>query len=353
MQTSPDFFTTRAKNCRIRLENIKQELPFYCTEYFTSIENITTPLTRLNYGYDLRIFYDFLVKRYFTDKTPKDITLKDLDSLASADIEAYLSYLSYYTFNDKEEMCNESGKARKLSSIRSFFKYLFTRDYLTSDVASKVKVPKKHEKEIIRLDVNSEVNEIADLIDTVDTGDGLTQRQKKFHNITKIRDVAMITLFLGTGIRISELVGLNVGDVNLDTCSFVVTRKGGNRSILYFGEEVKDALNDYVYVERGLDFKKDKNQPLFLSLQGSRISVRAVENIVKKYAFISAPLKKITPHKLRSSFGTNLYKETGDIYVVADCLGHKDVNTTKKHYAAITEDIRRDAISVVKLRKKD
>ena len=172
MQNSPDFFTTRAKNCRIKLEKIKQELPFYCTEYFTSIENITTPLARLNYGYDLRIFFDFLVKRYFTNKKAIDVSLKDLESLSAADIEAYLSYLSYYTFNDKELMCAEAGKSRKLSSVRSFFKYLFSRDYLTSDVASKVKVPKIRDKEIIRLDVNENVNEIADLIETVDSGDG-------------------------------------------------------------------------------------------------------------------------------------------------------------------------------------
>ena len=81
-----------------------------------------------------------------------------------------------------------------------------------------------------------------------------------------------------------------------------------------------------------------------------RISIRAVENLVQKYSKIVTPLKKISPHKLRSTYGTQLYRETQDIYVVADVLGHKDVNTTKKHYAAISEDIRRSVAGKVKLR---
>ena len=353
MQENRNYFTNRARNCAIKMQELKKDLPYYCVEFFVGIETKTTPLTRLNYAYDLRIFFDYLSKFCFTDKKPNQILLDDLNELTSVDIEQFVSYLSFYEFNGKEVICNESAKSRKLSAVRSFFKYLFSRDLLKSDVASKVPVPKRHDKEIIRLDVNSTVNEVSDLIDTVSDGQGLSDRQKKFHELTKIRDLAIITLFLGTGIRISELVGLNFGDVDLENQSFVVTRKGGNRAILYFGEEVYEALYDYLIVSRGLDVKKDRDLPLFLSIQDKRMSVRAVENLVKKYASISTPLKKITPHKLRSTFGTNLYKQTGDIYVVADCLGHRDVNTTKKHYAAITEDIRREAISVVKLKKTD
>ena len=89
----------------------------------------------------------------------------------------------------------------------------------------------------------------------------------------------------------------------------------------------------------------------FLSLQNKRITVRAVENLVKKYAKNVTTIKKITPHKLRSTFGTNLYQETGDIYLVADVLGHKDVNTTRKHYAAMKDEHKRKAAKAVKLRE--
>ena len=177
----------------------------------------------------------------------------------------------------------------------------------------------------------------------------LTGRQKAFHQRTNERDTAILTLFLGTGIRISELVGLNVEDVNFESNSFTVTRKGGNRVVLYFSDEVAVALLKYLEV-RSNEKVPHEEHALFLSLQKRRISVRATENLVKKYAKLVSPLKKITPHKLRSTYGTSLYRETHDIYVVAEVLGHKDINTTKKHYAALSDDIKREASTKVTLR---
>ena len=214
-------------------------------------------------------------------------------------------------------------------------------------------MPKLHEKEIIRLESNGKVNEIAKILNIVESGIGLTEKQLEFHLKTRLRDVAIITLFLGTGIRISELVGLNTDDIDYKTNSFVVTRKGGNRAILYFNEEVKSALEDYVVYRNTVLNPPSEEKAFFLSLQNKRISTRTVQELVKKYAKLASPLKKITPHKLRSTFGTHLYGETGDIYMVADCLGHKDINTTKRHYAAISEDVRKIASRKVKLRDID
>ncbi len=90
---------------------------------------------------------------------------------------------------------------------------------------------------------------------------------------------------------------------------------------------------------------------LFLSMQNRRLTVRSVENLVKKYASRVTTVKKITPHKLRSTYGTTLYQETGDIYLVADVLGHKDVNTTRKHYAAMKDENKRKAAKTVRLRE--
>ncbi len=341
-----NYYEQREINCIERLNTIIEQLPYFVQDFFVGVELRTSALTRLNYGYDLRVFFDFLVKKVFRNKKMEDIILSDLSKLEASDIEYFLSYLSHYTINNKEERCTETGKARKLSTLRAFYKYFFNKNLLPANTPAKVSMPKIHEKEIIRLDTNSKVNEVGDMLYTVESGSGLTKKQLAFHNATKLRDVAIITLFLGTGIRISELVGLNCGDIDLRTNSFVATRKGGNRSVLYFNQQVADALNDYLDTRR-YDKENTKEildeQPLFLSLQNKRISTRQVQELVKKYAKIVSPLKKITPHKLRSTFGTNLYRQTGDIYVVADCLGHKDVNTTKKHYAAITEDIRKNA----------
>ena len=344
MSKNNTFQENRKISCIKRIDEILPDLPVFCKEYFVGIENITSPLTRLNYAVDLRIFFDFLAKKVLRKKSC-DITLNDIEKVSSSDIEMFLSYLSHYYHDGKYLSCNEKAKQRKLSSVRSLYKYFFNKDKIVANTAAKVVTPKLHDKEIIRLDVN----EISALIDEAESADGLSERQKAYHENTKIRDVAIITLFLGTGIRISELVGLDVEDIFLDTNSFVVTRKGGNRTILYFTDEVRYALINWL--EYRAEIKSlDKNEhALFLSLRNKRISVRTVQILVEKYAKIVSPLKKITPHKLRSTFGTVLYRQTGDIYVVADFLGHRDVNTTKKHYAAMSDDIRRKAIKTVKL----
>lgn len=353
---SKDYFSERNYNNLQKLNKIIfEDLPEFSSEFFIGIEARTTPLTRLNYAYDLRIFFDYLLKEIPSFKkcnSAKEITLADLNKLTSSDLEHYLSYLSFYTppnCNDNVLKNTERGKARKLSSVRAFFKYYFNKDKLSANIAAKVDTPKLHDKEIIRL----ESDEVVSLLNEIEKGSFATPRQNAFKAKTQLRDYAMISLFLGTGIRISECVGLNVDDIDLKNRSFVVTRKGGNRVILYFSEEVEFALCAYMESRCTDDSIPPGERALFLSLQKKRITVRAVENIVKKYALQVTPLKKITPHKLRSTFGTALYRATGDIYVVADVLGHSDVNTTKKHYAAISEDIRREASVKVKLHKDD
>ena len=346
-----NYFNERNNINLEKIRELRRELPKSVSEFVVGIETRTTPLTRLNYCYDLKVFFNYLImeNQYFANKTMQDIDFDDLEYIESTDVELFLEYLSHYTFEGKQYNNSLKTKARKLASIRSFFKYLYNKNELTRDVASKVATPKLHEKPIIRLDRN----EVSEILDTADNGYSLTQRQFSFHNKTRKRDMAILTLFLGTGIRISELVGINVDDIFFEKNAFRITRKGGNQSILYFSNEIKNPLLDY-YNERIKDETISKDEPaFFLSLQKKRISVRAVEVLVKKYAEIVSPLKPITPHKLRSTYGTNLYECTKDIYVVAEVLGHKDVNTTKKHYAAISEDIKRDASTKVILRDKN
>jgi site-specific recombinase XerD len=212
-----------------------------------------------------------------------------------------------------------------------------------------VDVPKIKEKNIIRLDPN----EIAMLLDEAESGEKLTAKQLAIHQKTKVRDIALLTLLLGTGIRVSECVGLNIEDVDFNNDAIRIIRKGGNEALVYFGDEVREALLAYIEGPRSLtEPDTGHEQALFISLNNTRISTRSVERLVKKYARLVTTVKKITPHKLRSTFGTALYQETGDIYLVADTLGHKDVNTTKKHYAALDENRRKQAANVVRLREK-
>jgi len=338
-----------------RLIELVKELPDVCSDYFLAIEQQTSPLTRLSYAYDLKLFFQYLsdeVPRY-SGKPDSEFSIEDIRLITKRDLERYARYLTLYIKNEslddgriesREITNHEYGIKRKYASLRAFYKYLFADGLIDGNIAALVPLPKLHERAIIRLDID----EVARILDVAESGQSLPKAYQKYHQLTRTRDVAMLSLFLGTGIRISECVGLNIDDFDFEQNAFVVTRKGGNRAVLYFNEEVASALHDYV------DIRIKSNLPdenaLFLSLQNRRISTRAVQELTKKYAKIISPLKKITPHKLRSTFGTNLYRQTGDIYVVADCLGHKDVNTTKKHYAAITEDVRKKAATTLTLK---
>lgn len=345
------YFNERNYKNNVALRKVLRELPEFCYDFFTGIENRTSALTRLNYGYDLRIFFEFMFNETnaFNGKNINTLEPEDLNNVKAQHIERFLSYLSSYEDKDGELKTNsERGKSRKLSTIRAFFKYFYQKEMISQNVASKVPTPKLHDKNIIRL----EHDEIPKFLDEVDSGDDLSGHAKGFHKITRRRDLAMLTLLLGTGMRVSECVGLNVDDVDFKTNAMKITRKGGNQVVLYFSDEVKVALFDYIE-ERNQNPYLKTEPALFVSLQNKRITPRAVQKLVKKYAEIVTPLKHITPHKLRSTYGTELYRQTGDIYIVADVLGHKDVNTTKKHYAAITEDIRKKAADKVHLRTNE
>lgn len=344
------YFTKRDEDNVLKIREIRRGLPAFCGEFFRGIEPYTTPLTRLGYARDIKLFFDFLVAETeeFYEKPILQINATDLDKITSTHIEMFLEYISLYRINGKTYKNGEKARCRKLSSIRAMLKYFYKKDVIKSNVAAKIDSPKIHESQIIRL----EYDEVEKVLDLAETGQDMTKMQQGFHKHTQARDYAMMSLFLGTGIRISECVGLNIDDFDFKQNAFKVTRKGGNRVILYFNEEVSDALQNYILERQMIKAQPGSENALFLSLQNRRISVRAVEKLVKKYSKIVNPLKKITPHKLRSTFGTNLYRETGDIYVVAEVLGHKDVNTTRKHYAAISDDIRRNAAQKVKFRQK-
>lgn len=341
-----------------KLRQLERELPPLCTDFFRSIAFTTSSLTRLAYAYDFRLFFQYLYKEnpLFSDKEPWKLEEKDFQKIKKRDFVGFQDYLSQYYNTD--ELTGESqlvqnhelGIMRKLSSLRSLFDYLFQNGYIDGNIAALITLPKIHEKPILRL----ETDEMNKLLDTVSSGEGLSERQRKLLEINRVRDTAMLLLFLGTGIRVSECVGLNIQDLDFENQAFLVTRKGGDQTILYFPQQVADALQQYLEIRSEIIPLAGHEAALFLSLQKRRITQRAVQNLVKKYAQVAAPLKKhISPHKLRSTFGTNLYQATGDIYLVADVLGHSDVNTTRRHYAAMTDQRKRLAVSKVVLPDAD
>lgn len=334
----------------LKLRTLLNKLPKFSSEFFRGIESTTASRTRIAYAYDLIVFFNWLKESNVALKNIdiRNIDISILDNLKAVDIEEYISYIRYYIKDGEEHGNKEKGIKRKLVALRTFYKYYYKKERIKNNPSVLVDTPKLHDKAIVRL----EPEEVATLLDNIESGEGLTAAQNRYHEITSVRDLAIVTLLLSTGIRVSECVGIDINDVDFKTNGVKVHRKGGYETIVYFGDETEAALKNYLAQRKTIEAAEGHKNAFFLSIQKKRISVRAVEILVKKYSSFVTNMKKITPHKLRSTYGTSLYRETGDIYLVADVLGHKDVNTTKKHYAAIEEDRRRKAANIVKLREK-
>lgn len=332
-----------------KLRELQKDLPEFAGYFFRAMEIKKATNTRRNYAYDLSTFFYFLKteKPYFMDKDIRTLPVSVLDHIQPMDIEEYLSFLTYYEKDGQVFRNHEEGKARKLGTLNTFFSYFHKKEMIQKNAPSMVDVPKIKEKNIIRMDAN----EVAKLIDNIESGEKLSKSQKIWHNKNKLRDLAIVVTLLGTGVRVTELVGLDLSDLDFDNGTMRVIRKGGNEDLVYFGEETEEMLRNYLEERLAMEPEPGHENALFISQKNTRITVRSVERLVKKYAS-TATAKKITPHKLRSTYGTSLYQETSDIYLVADVLGHKNVNTTRKHYAAMKEDNKRRAANMVQLREK-
>ena len=338
----------------LQLRELLQTMPPFAKQYFRAIEPTTQTRTRLSYAYDIRTFFRFLQESNprLRDQDIQTWKVSLLDQLTATDIEEYQEFLKVYRVDEtvagapanRRFTNDEKGLKRKMSALRSFYAYFYKREMIQSNPTLLVDMPKLHDKAIIRLDEG----ETAALLDYIEHGgEAMTGQKKVYYEKTKIRDLAIVTLLLGTGIRVSECVGLDLEDVDFRNNGIRIIRKGGSESIVYFGDEVEKALRDWIEQRKSvIPVQGDEH-----SSQRRRMGVQAIENMVKKYAREVTTTKKITPHKLRSTYGTSLYRETGDIYLVADVLGHKDVNTTKKHYAAMDDMRRRQAAGAVKLRE--
>lgn len=347
--TTRTYSEQQNKKYAKQLNDLLKQLPDFCTEYFNSLEFTKQPRTKLAYAMDIKVFFEYLVSEIprFNSYSLNSFSLSDISSLSGRDINNFLRHVKCYTKDGKEHTNSDSSVKRKLCALRRFYNYYYRFELIDNNPTLKVDMPKLHEKTIIRM----EPNEVAEFLDNVESGSKLTKKQLESHDKLKTRDIALLTLLLGTGIRVSECVGLDIKDVDFDNDRIKVVRKGGAESFVYFGEEVRDALLSYLEERILLNPEAGHENALFISSKNKRLCVRSVELLVKKYAYTVTTVKKITPHKLRSTYGTNLYQESGDIYLVADVLGHKDVNTTRKHYAEIVEENKRSARNMVKLRK--
>lgn len=330
-----------------KINEILSALPSFAKDYFSSRRANTTTRTRLAYAYDIRKFFIWLENNNpeIEKLGVKNIGYDELNNINTQDIEDFVTFLM-----SSSDDCNDSaGVARKLASLGSFFQYFVKHEVLIKNPCENVDKPKVHNIEIIKLTPE----EITTLLDVVQYGsESISQKQEDYLSKTRTRDYTIFTILLSTGIRVSELVGLNCSDVYVKECRIVVRRKGGNIANVYLSDETCDILNDYLVFRKAMRVPESEDA-LFLSMQNTRIGVQAVENMVKKYSKLAGIEKKITPHKLRKTYGTELYKQTGDIYLVASSLGHSSVATTTKHYAQQDEINKIAARNVIKLNTKE
>ena len=271
--------------------------------------------------FKIHYFHLKMVLNIYIQWTEEHLSGKPLENVTWEELRSYIRYLK------EIRGLNSRTVNVHIAQLRDFYYYVLHRDW------------DRREVPFLRFDEH---------LPAVPSRDQVLSIIASLENPKHRAEVALL---YSSGIRVSELVGINIGDIDFSINGFMVTRKGGNQAILYFPDEVAQVLKDYLKLRKEITPQPGHEDALFLSLQNRRISVRAVQLMVKKYTALAAPLKKyLSPHKLRSTFGTNLYRETGDIYLVADVLGHSDVNTTRKHYAAMSDDRRRMAARKVHLR---
>lgn len=319
-----------------KLQTLLKRVPPFCEEYFDYCSGTLNRSIKTMCGYatDLYVFFTFLIQANPDIKDMADISIETLNKLTPRDIQEYMSYLRSVKQNDAE------ARARKLSSLRSFMQYYFAFGGLLSNPAKLIDTPKIQLKRQPRL----ELEELKTLLDKIEKSSGrvFENRNVNFYaSKTKNRDKAIIMMLAGTGLRVSELVGIDIKDINWDKNCVIVTRKGRNEDVVYFGEIIKTVLLDYINGERKQSNKisVEPSPALFLSSRTNsrgRLTPKSVERVVSKYANVVNPVKKITPHSLRRTFGTQYYEQTSDLYAVAQALGHKDIQVTKDHYAEIS-----------------
>ena len=350
----PDNIVEKENDIYMECEKLQRELPSFMRPYFSYLKGNVLPMTRLAYLHDVRFFLNYLINE--TDLTraslPKEIKLEEMNSIEAADINLFIDYCRRYTVDDGDTVTvyENSNKtlSRKKSSISVLFKQLY-RDGLIerniTDGFDPIRVPKPGEREIKAL----QDDEVMVMLDAVTNGNGLTEHERRYWEKTRMRDKAILVMFVTYGLRLSELQQLNLSSFNFSRGEFKIYRKRGKESIMPLNRSVMIVLTDYITVERkNVTAQNNASEDaLFLSLQGKRITERAIRDLVKKYTSIALGTSRddgYSPHKLRATAATSLIGRGNSIYDVQALLDHEQVTTTQL-YAQHRMNVKRDLVN--------
>ena len=350
----PDNIVKKENDIYMECEAIQKELPNFLRPYFAYLKGNVLPMTRLAYLHDIRFFMNYLIRE--TDLTkaekPKDIKSEELNEIVAADINLYIDYCRKYMVDDGDTVTvyenNNKSLARKKSSVSVLFKQLYRDgivDQNITDGFDPIRVAKPGEREIKAL----QDDEVMIMLDAVTNGTGLTDHERTYWEKTKLRDKAILVMFVTYGLRLSELQQLNLSSFNFSRGEFKIYRKRGKESIMPLNRSVEMVLNDYISSERNTVIPENEaaEDALFLSMQGKRITERAIRELVKKYTSIALNTSRragYSPHKLRATAATSLIGRGNSIYDVDALLDHEQVTTTQL-YAQHKMNVKRDLVS--------
>ncbi|MGI6204014.1 MAG: tyrosine-type recombinase/integrase [Anaerovoracaceae bacterium] len=349
----PDNVVEKEHEITEQCRKIEAKLPKFMNGYFAYIRGNDLPMTRLAYLRDVRAFCTYLCEDTGLTEAdePKDITIEEFNRIKASDVNAYIDYCRKYEVETEDSIIvyENSNKtlARKKSSVSVLFKQLYREGLIEKNITdgfNPIRVPKPGEREIKAL----QDDEVMIMLDAVTTGEGLTDKERQYWEKTKYRDKAILILFLTYGLRLSELQQLNVSSFNFSRGEFKIFRKRGKESVMPLNVSAAQVVNDYLTLERpkSEDLPEEHRDALFLSLQGKRMTERAIRDLVKKYTSIGMKTSRnagYSPHKLRATAATSLIGRGNSIYDVQALLDHEQVTTTQL-YAAHKMNVKRDLV---------
>lgn len=335
----------------LQLQKLEQEMPLFVSQYLMSIGRSKSVNTQLEYARRIKLFLEWLVleSEHCNKENILEITVEDLNKVTFGDADLFLYYIeSHQVVKNGVKKTVHSKPATinaYLSAVSSMYNKFIRMELVQKNPFQGMDRAKKIQEPKIYLDKIDEEK----FFSSVNNGVGLSEHMNAYRekNYTVIRDLCICSILNKTGIRVSELVGLDIDDIDIVRCRFPVVRKGGKVEYIYFSDSVKKILLEYFEI-RPLFSPADDDRALFLRSQGvkrerdytgeitqlissdKRISVRSVERIVKKYAKAAQVVNssKFSPHKLRHTYAMNMLKKTGNLSLVQKELGHNSIQAT-------------------------
>lgn len=350
----PDNIVQKENEIIERCIETENNLPDFMKDFFIYLRNGVALSTRFAYLQDIYFFCKYLVTdtNLTTALNTKDISIEDFNHIKARDVNRFLGdYCARYIIEKNDNITvmenHNRSLARKKSSLAVLFKFLYRDELLSENITdgfNPIRLPKPQPDAIKKL----EIDEVAIMLDIVDHGHGLTDKELIYWEKTKLRDKAILVLFVTYGLRLKELQQLNISSFNFGRGDFKIYRKRGKEVNMPLNKSVEKVIMDYIQLERVQDeaLSEEHKDALFLSLQKTRMTEKAIRQLVKKYTSLALGTTKengYSPHKLRATAATSLIQNGFSIYDVQNLLDHDNVTTTQL-YAAHKKNVKREIV---------